>query len=101
MQSGACQDMEKKCFIVMSGFQEIFFLKEVVTGKPKIAQSTSSPFLSFPLQCNGLALHEDRYFGNHLALVFISKCYSYTENTSRKYNSPTTIYGNLLEMSIC
>lgn len=59
----------RKCFLVMSGFQETFLLKEVVTGKPEVTQSTQSPCFSFPLQCNGLALHKDRYFGNHSAMV--------------------------------
>lgn len=79
----------RKCFLVMSGFRETFLLKEVVTGKPEVTQSTQSPCLSFPLQCNGLASCEDRYFGNHSAMSeFISKCYSYTESTSRR-GAPT------------
>lgn len=79
----------RKRFLVMSGFQETFLLKEVVTGKPEVTQSTQSPCLIFPLQCNGLASHEDRYFGNHSAMSeFISKCYSYTESTSRR-GAPT------------
>lgn len=69
MQPDACQDMEEKRFIVMSGFQETFLLKEVMTGKPELAQSTQSPCLSFPLQCNGLVLYEHRYFGNQSAMV--------------------------------
>lgn len=59
----------RKCFIVRSGFQETFPLKVVVTVKPELVQSTQFPCLSFPLQCNDLVLHEDRYFGNHSALV--------------------------------
>lgn len=85
----------RKRFIVMSGFQEAFLLEEVGTGKTEVAQSTQSLCLSFPLQCNDLALHEDRYFGNHSNGEFISKCYFYTESTSRNYNSPTIMYGNL------
>lgn len=52
MQPDACQDMEESASV--SGFQETFLLKEVVTGKTEVAQSTQSPCLSFPLQCNGL-----------------------------------------------
>lgn len=87
----------------MSGFRETFLLKDMVTGKPEVAQSTSFPCLSFPLQCNGLALHEDRYFGNHLALDSSLASVILTQktppgNTAHLYS---TICGNLLEMNTC
>lgn len=56
-----------------------------MTGKPGVAQSTQSPCLSFPLQCNGLALHEDRYFGNHSAMV------SSLASVTLTQKAPTTI----------
>lgn len=54
------------------------------------------------LQYNGLSLLKDRYFGSPLATVSVmNKCYPYAECMSRRYSSPTTMYGNLLQINTC